>query len=119
MTPIISPWIFYVTYICSNLSFVAFAVVIIFIFVGIIAIAVGFLPDFIEDVKPKHKRMLFTFFSICLFISIFCPTESTITKMIVAQNVTYERVEIASETVQDIYEDIISLVDGNEDTEEQ
>ena len=119
MTPIISPWIFYVTYICSNLSFVAFAVVIIFIFVGIIAIACGFLEDFIEYVKPKTKRILFIVFLICLVIAIFCPSEGTITKMIVAQNVTYERVEIASETVQDIYEDIISLVDGNKDTKEE
>ena len=36
-------------------------------------------------------------------------------KMIVAQNVTYERVEIVGDTVEDIYNDIISLVDGNED----
>ena len=52
-----------------------------------------------------------------LFIAI--PTESTLTKMIVAQNVTYERVEMVGETVKDVYEDIISLVDGNnEDTED-
>lgn len=118
MTPIISPWIFYVTYICSNLSFVAFAVVIIVIFLSFIALLTGFLEDFIDEVKPKTKRILLTFFSICLIIAIFCPNESTITKMLVAQNVTYERVEIASETVQDIYEDIMSLVDGNNNNEE-
>lgn len=117
MTPIISPWVFYATYVCGNLSFICAAVVIITIFVSIVAIACGFLEDFIEYVKPKTKRILFIIFSICLVIAIFCPSESTITKMIVAQNVTYERVEIVGDTVEDIYNDIISLVDGNEDTE--
>ena len=113
MTPVISPWVFYVTYICSNLSLVAFVVVGIIIACGVLALITGLWEDFIDQVKPKSKRILLTFFSICLVITIFCPNESTITKMIVAQNVTYERVEMVGDTVQDVYEDIISLVDGN------
>jgi hypothetical protein len=44
------------------------------------------------------------------------PDKATLTKMIVAQNVTYERVEDAANVVQTVYEDIMNLFE--EDTDE-
>ena len=45
----------------------------------------------------------------CHIWTFFIPNSNTITKMIIAQNVTYERVEVATNTVQEVYEDIMGL----------
>lgn len=115
MTPIISPWIFYAMQLCDTVG----------MFFGIAAVVAGIvlfwqaLENLNFNKKFKYTKLLVVTIVVCTLISMLCPTQSTLTKMIVAQNVTYERVEIASETVQDVYEDIISLVDGNEDAKEE
>lgn len=44
-----------------------------------------------------------------LVIRIFIPGMETIEKMVIAQNVTYERVEQATDVVADVYDDIMDL----------
>lgn len=44
-----------------------------------------------------------------LVIRIFIPGMETIEKMVIAQNVTYERVEQAADVVTDVYDDIMDL----------
>lgn len=112
MTPIISPWVFYLIYIVNPMRSVAL--------IGIIVvISIWSLKCFMNDTICKFNtasKILVTFF---IVIAVFLPSESTLTKMLIAQNVTYERVEMVGETVKDVYEDIISLVDSNdEDTED-
>lgn len=115
MTPIISPWVFYAMNVCDTLQNFALIVVICIVIFLIVVLPILYIE--FDDIKVPKKTIVFLL-SILLAISIFCPSESTIMKMIVAQNVTYERVEIANETVQDIYEDIISLVDNDKNEEE-
>ena len=46
---------------------------------------------------------------VCAALAVFCPTQKTLEKMLIAQNVTYERVEQATDTVTDVYNDIMDL----------
>lgn len=45
------------------------------------------------------------------------PTTDTLTKMIIAQNVTYERVEAVGDTVETVYNDIMALFEDKGETE--
>lgn len=126
MTPIISPWVFYLMGVSTPVKVITGMIMtttgimwIIFFFMAKAeAIDHGEETNDYKKLSKIAKQILTTFLLITvIFIAI--PTESTLTKMIVAQNVTYERVETVGETVKDVYEDIISLVDGNdEDTED-
>lgn len=107
MTPIISPWIIYFLGMCTG--------------VKLILLLVGFLGGGIYiackylDVNERPRRSIVTLFVLISLLGILIPDEGLATKMLIAQNVTYERMEVLGETVQDIYEDIISLVDNKED----
>ena len=99
MTPVISPWVFYLMDVSTGLTTVAFLV-------GLVAI-VWAANSWIERGKPDKRPVVIAI--TCALLFIFTPSESTITKMIIAQNVTYERVEAATDTVQSVYEDIMDL----------
>jgi hypothetical protein len=70
-------------------------------------------PDSIAVLEKLRKKLL-TITVAMLIAGSVIPTEKTITKMIVAQNVTYERVEVAADTVQTVYEDIMGLFEDGE-----
>lgn len=124
MEPIINPWVFYLMDICWPISFFSGLIAI----VAFIGWVITFVLSKIEQIDcgetldykilNKAAKSLLPVAIISAFISIATPSESAITKMIVAQNATYERVEMVGETVQDVYEDIISLVDGDKEEEE-
>lgn len=99
MTPVISPWVFYLVDVSTDLTTVAFLA-------GLVAIAWA-ANSWIERGKPNKKSVVLAI--MCALLFIFTPSESTITKMLIAQNVTYERVEAATDTVQSVYEDIMGL----------
>lgn len=114
MTPVISPWVFYLMPVCENLSTVAW---ILFIG-GLIATASTGILWFIsysgcdDEVSDGAMRVLKKFIPIVLvvcMIACLIPSEETITKMIVAQNVTVERVDMVSDTVVTVYNDIMAL----------
>lgn len=115
MTPVISPWVFYAMQVFDATGF-------IFVVLGaggLVFYLMALVDHYDKKTEFKGKKKYGALVALCLVIAILCPTKSTLTKMIVAQNVTYERVEMVGETVQDVYEDIISLVDGdNEDTDD-
>ena len=46
---------------------------------------------------------------VCAILASLIPSEETLTKMIVAQNVTVERVDMVSDTVVTVYNDIMNL----------
>lgn len=119
--PVINPWIFYAIYVADGIVSIASIVTII---VGIaFLILKGFsivsLWDYGED-DEDHKKFktaanwLGRTVLVALILAIFVPGEKTITKMVVAQNVTYERVEAATDVVQEVYEDIMSLLEEEE-----
>ena len=121
MTPVINPWIFYLMPICDNISFWG-------TIVGVLAL-IGFLLVFIGDcvneadgfddedfgrVMKRLEKVLSKVAIIALVLSILVPSEKTLTKMLIAQNVTYERVEAATDTVQSVYEDIMGLFEEDD-----
>lgn len=123
MTPVISPWFFYLSYILGNLSFIlsVAAVLAAIVCVILFCVTVGYYcdSDFRDEAK-RYCRALKTIVvpvTIALLVaaSVF-PDSATLTKMVVAQNVTYERVEGAADIVQTVYEDIMNLFE--EDTDE-
>lgn len=110
MTPIISPWVFYL------IGFVGNATILCGIAIAVIAF-MWFGNWLSSDGTYRPRKLVVALVSFLVILMVLMPTESTITKMLVAQNVTYERVEIVGETVKDVYDDIISLVDGGEEEE--
>ena len=54
---------------------------------------------------------------VCAVLAVFCPTQKTLEKVLIAQNVTYERVEQAADTVTDVYNDIMDLFRESESDE--
>lgn len=122
MTSVISPWVFYLMPICENISFFGclFGVISIIVAIGL-SVGLGFKEascypdeDTIKVLKPLKKKLFVIGIVGCL-LALLVPRESTITKMLVAQNVTYERVEMATDTVQSVYEDIMSLFEEDDD----
>ena len=107
MTPIINPWIFYWIGVVDILKNVAFTLCLL----SLIPLT-GSIICFTEGETGRAKWLgkcgiACTLMSTLLFT--FVPSEETLTKMLLAQNVTYERVEVATNTVRDVYEDIIEL----------
>lgn len=105
MTPVISPWVFYLLYAIDSLKCLS----VIGAFLSLAAIF--FIA---EELRGNEKFQIYMKRSCALFIifitfSLFIPNSNIITKMIVAQNVTYERVEAATDTVQEVYEDFMEL----------
>lgn len=118
MTPVINPWIFYIMPVCENVSNIAFLLATI-IGIALIFLIVGYFCDLDwnrEDDAELKKRVikkLIPFLIIALLLTCLIPTEETITKMIIAQNVTFERVDMVSnavsDTVANVYNDIMNL----------
>lgn len=120
MTPIINPWVFYLVDLIGNLSCMAGLVFTISL-IAVLIFGVWFFlegqfadEEGLKQIKKVAKGIFITFFT-SIFFMIFIPSSKTITKMIVAQNVTYERVEVAADTVQTVYEDIMELFKENKE----
>lgn len=121
MTPIISPWFFYLLQIVDGLgvSFIIAASAIAIY--GAVKWFIIFIGDDGDTDTPSYKegaktgKKLLIAMAVFWFLSILVPTKTTCLEMLVAQNVTYERVEIVGQTVEDIYNDIISLFPQEEE----
>lgn len=98
MTPVINPWIFYLMSVVDTLKFGAI----------IVAVALAMLMP-IWLVESDHPERVSTLLAVAIALSIFVPSEKTVTKMVLAQNVTYERVEAVTDTVETVYNDIMDL----------
>lgn len=115
MTPVISPWVFYWLSVSDGIGGVLTTLLISCGLITIFFIVKGFAEkeDWHDEEKSKETfklaKRLGVILAILMVLDVFIPTADTITKMIVAQNVTYERVETATDVVQTVYEDIMDL----------
>ena len=115
MTPVISPWVFYAIYVAEGVSFLTAIIAIIagiaYVAVKVASLFGGYCDEDDEDYIKirKASKAIGTVALVAAILATFVPSEKTITKMIVAQNVTYERVEAATDVVQTVYEDIMDL----------
>lgn len=114
MTPVISPWIFYIMPVCEKFSILAWVIFGVSLFalavVACFYFSEGRYMD--DDEIRKFKRILkrlIVAIVITAILGCFIPTEETIVKMIVSQNVTYERVDVVTDTVANVYNDIMNL----------
>ncbi len=112
MTPIISPWIFYALSVVDAVKGISIAAMVIAIAGALVVGAIVFIDDL--DLTPRLVKIVVIPLVTSVVLSIFIPSEKTITKMIVAQNVTYERVEVIGDTVETVYNDIMSLFEQGE-----
>ena len=118
MTPVISPWVFYFMYVADNIVFASTTVFFVGVIGGLIGLIFTVIISYDEDeFKARAKQLLKVALPVivvsCLMTS-FVPNEQTVTKMIVAQNVTYERVEMATDTVKTVYNDIMELFEESD-----
>ena len=116
MTPVISPLVFYAMSVVDVLK-------ILFIVLGagtsvaaliliIVTISMGMDYGKNDEDYLQFKALtkpVIVFATVTVMLATFIPSENTITKMIVAQNVTYERVETVTDTVESVYNDIMEL----------
>jgi predicted membrane-bound spermidine synthase len=105
MTPVINPWVFYVFELATTLKVTSL------ILAGV-TLAVG-LGMWLCDESTKVKVCAWLC-GVGLLIGVFVPSSNTVTKMVIAQNVTYERMETVTDTVETVYNDIMELFESNE-----
>ena len=108
--PVVNPIWFYLMSVCDNVAMLAVAGCV---FAGI-TVAIWWICD--EKFSKRYKTAL-TLGIVCAVLAVFCPTQKTLEKMLIAQNVTYERVEQATDTVTDVYNDIMDLFQESKDVD--
>ena len=99
MTPVINPWLIYLIGIVDGLKYGA---LVLGVTVGIFIFG-----NWVSGIKAA--RWCYFVATLCLVLALLVPSSNTVTAMTVAQNVTYERVDVAADTVREVYEDIMAL----------
>ena len=123
MTPIISPWVFYIMPVVEGFSFLSIMASVF----GIIVTSIILINLYDEKTSclknedvikllERLKKKAVTLTIVFMILAVFIPREHTITKMIIAKNVTYERVEVVGDTVETVYNDIMELFDKSGDS---
>ena len=116
--PAINPMLFYLIKICDKVSTFSKDVFVFGLFFTLLAFVVSKTFTLENDVK-KAKTVfvsLLVFTIISGTLGLFVPSEDTITKMIIAKNVTYERLEKIPEVTNDIRgaikKDVIDIINA-------
>lgn len=128
MTPIISPWIFYIIDVLGDLEFtLALIVVILIVVMGAYSFFNGkwLVEDYIkgDEDDDKRKIMIFKIFKrfvaglfVCILFLVSIPSESTMYKMLVAQNVTSDNLNAATDIIKNGVDYIFDKLDGDTTT---
>lgn len=125
---IINPWIFYLIDVLSSLKGISLTVIIITILglIGTGVVTVIVKCESWHDDDSAHfvtlsikllKKLLIV---LCISFGVYTvtPSEETMYKMLVAQNVTYENVDKASKTIKDGVDYIFKKL-GKEDQKDE
>lgn len=107
--PVINPIVFYLMSVVDALKDFLFFVGVGALILPVIYAFVVFADkdDFVSAFR-RVKKILVIGIAI-LTLRVFIPSTETIEKMVIAQNVTYERVEQATDVVANVYDDIMDL----------
>lgn len=103
--PVINPWLFYLINVLG-----IFRKVCIFCIVILAMVAVGL--SVADNIKKKWKIAVAALLSISIAGVIFIPSESTSTKMLIANFATYENIEFTKDSVIELVDYIVEKVDG-------
>lgn len=87
-------------------------------FISIVSIILAFaIVGASADDKPEVRKSCMKVGKILVIVSIvfgisyvFVPSKETVIQMLIAKNVTVDRVQIASDVVQNLYKDIIGVI---------
>lgn len=115
--PIVSPWVFYLIDTISNL----FAALMLVVIVSAGTAAVAWLISLIgeeETIIKKWTKRIYPPLIVCiisLIIMVFIPSQETMYKMLVANFVTYENVETATDVIKDSVDYIFEKLDEEEE----
>ena len=113
MTPIISPWIFYVINLLTNLSIICFIIVaVLAVTIMFTIIGAGIEDNDISTILKKMKP-LYIIVLICILFTVAIPSESTMYKMLVAQNVTSDNLNAATDIIKNGVDYIFDKLDGD------
>jgi len=127
MTPIVSPSLIYLIGVLDTFNTIVFLIEII---TGVLAFAgllimliytaenaslVGKLGDDEEyRVLRKYVRKLFAILALALFIDLAAPSKTTVIQMMVAKNITYERVDkiikAGKNVKEELKKDVIDII---------
>ena len=114
-TPIISPWFFYIIGLIEPLTLIALFGLLGALIIGVLAWCAAVDEDTSEE---EYKNMYKSVGKKCIILSIvfgllfiFVPSQQTCIQMLIANNITYERLETVGSSVEDIYDDIIAIAE--------
>ena len=115
MTPIISPWFFYLLSISTGIKMLFGVITLIFIGATVFKLIES--DDYVpgsEVLKLTLKRVKGFFIAAIVFaiLTILVPDDKTCVQMLIADNITYERLEVVGKTVEDIYGDILDFANN-------
>ena len=119
--PIISPWIFYLINVFDTLKQIGIIVVLVLGFVIVLSLCSLFCNfEHYSDGKEaweeyKWIKKFIIGFIVSVLLVVFIPSKQTMYTMLVADNVTYENVEIATDTIKDGVDYIFEKLDGDEE----
>ena len=111
-TAVISPWFFYFVNIVEGLDTTFWLFAVAGLLVGgmiLVLLAIGELYE--EDFSSKLAKKIFIGGLIFMFLAILTPSQQACVQMLIADNITYERLEVAGDTVEGIYRDILELAE--------
>ena len=115
MSPIVSPWWFYLFNLVENLRDGAFAVLMF----GGAGIAAIFFTGFVEGVAYKIPKWITTLFILSAILMLFVPTKETCYQMAAASLVTPDNLTAVGETAKNAIDYIVESVDKVLDEEEE
>lgn len=114
-TQIISPWVFYWIDVLSKINAFSIIAVIIALFL-IVSLLLYRTVDYPLDDElvaiNKAIKKLIAISIVCTLVVIIIPTKSTMYKMLIANEVTYERAETVIQVIDEKVEAIMNRIDG-------
>ena len=118
-TPIISPIWFYMMDVSDKLILTTgivffLCIIVVIVFFITLPIIQDELPD--DDFKKMFKYLMISL-SVSGFLFMVVPSQDTMMKMLIAQNITYERVEGGKEMVKDTVDYIFEKIDESKEGE--
>lgn len=115
-TQIISPWVFYWIDVLSKINIFFTVAVIIALFLIISLLLYRTVVDYPLDDElvaiNKAIKKLIAISIVCTLVATIIPSQSTMYKMLIANEVTYERAETVIQVIDEKVEAIMDRIDG-------
>lgn len=114
-TQIISPWVFYWIDVLSTLGFLSVLIVLCLITgttLLLIVLNEELSREEFEEASRKILKVSISIIILCLIVNVSIPSQSTMYKMLIANEVTYERAETVIQVINEKVEMIMDRIDG-------